>query len=195
VGKWNPRITRLDELDGWAITYTRPMVSLVLTKDFQAFERISPILPQEDKDAALFPRRINGKWVLIHRPIVVGGQAGAHIWASDSVDLKNWSNHRILIPARAGARWDTSKVGLSAQPLETPDGWLILYSGVRLTAAGAICRLGLALLDLENPFNVLRKSDAWIFGPRESYEKEGDAGTLNDLLEYIKPCPDVKQKI
>ena len=229
----DPRITRLDELDAWAITYTAysksgPMVSLALTKDFQTFERMGPILPPEDKDAALFPRRIDGKWVLIHRPIVTCSEPGAHIWASDSVDLKNWSNHRILIPARAGAWWDASKVGLSAQPLETPEGWLILYHGVRLTAAGAIYRLGLALLDLENPFKVLRRSDEWIFGPQEPYEKEGDVGgavfpcgwildretgkvrmyygaadtcialataNLNDLLEYIKSCPEVKQEI
>ena len=117
---------------------------------------------------------------------------------------------------------------MSAQPLETPDGWLILYHGVRVTAAGAIYRLGLALLDLENPFKVLRRSDEWIFGPQESYEKEGDVGgavfpcgwildretgkvrmyygaadtcialataNLNDLLEYIKSCPEVKQEI
>lgn len=232
-GVEDPRITRLDELEKWAITYTAfsnsgPRVSLALTKDFNEFERIGSILPLEDKDAALFPRRIGGKWMLIHRPMVVSNEPGMHIWASSSVDLKNWSEHRILLPARMGAWWDANKVGLSAQPLETPDGWLILYHGVRQTAAGSIYRLGLALLDLENPFRILRRSDEWIFGPQESYEKEGDVGgavfpcgwildittgkvkmyygaadtcialataNLNDLLDYIKSCPEVKQEM
>ncbi len=65
-------------------------------------------------------------------------------------------------------------MGICAQPLETSEGWLIMYHGVRQTASGAIYRLGLALLDRENPLKVLRRSDEWVFGPQESYEKEGD---------------------
>jgi predicted GH43/DUF377 family glycosyl hydrolase len=180
-GVEDPRITRLDEIDKWAITYTAfskygPMVSLALTKDFHAFERMGSILPPEDKDAALFPRKIGGKWILIHRPAAASYVPGTHIWASSSDDLKHWSDNRILIPARMGAWWDAGKVGLAAQPLETPDGWLILYHGVRQTATGSLYRLGLALLDLENPFQILRRSDEWVFGPREKYEKEGDVG-------------------
>ena len=180
-GVEDPRITRLEELDKWAITYTAfsesgPTVSLALTQDFHEFERMGSIMPPEDKDAAIFPRKIGGKWILIHRPIAANYKPGAHIWASNSVDLKNWGDHRILIPARMGAWWDASKVGLAAQPLETPDGWLILYHGVRQTASGAIYRLGLVLLDLENPFKILRRSDEWIFGPQERYEKAGDVG-------------------
>ena len=232
-GVEDPRITRLEELGKWAITYTAysssgPMVSLALTKDFHEFERMGPIMPPEDKDAALFPRRIGGKWILIHRPVAASHEPGTHIWASSSPDLKNWSDHRIIIPARAGAWWDANKVGLSAQPLETPDGWLILYHGLRRTTAGAIYRLGLVLLDLENPFTILRRSDEWIFGPQKNYEKEGDVGgavfpcgwildnatgkvrmyygaadtcialataNLDDLLTYIKSCPEVKQEI
>ena len=180
-GVEDPRITRLDELNKWAITYTAfsesgPMVSLALTEDFQKFERMGAILPAEDKDAALFPRKIGGKWILIHRPVATCVEPGTHIWASSSDDLKNWSNRKILIPARKGAWWDANKVGLSAQPLETPDGWLILYHGMRQTAAGAIYRLGLALLDLDDPFKILRRSDEWIFGPQKDYEKQGDVG-------------------
>lgn len=181
MGVEDPRITRLEELDKWAITYTAfsksgPMVSLALTKDFTEFERMGSLLPPEDKDAALFPRKINGKWILIHRPVTVSGEPGMHIWASSSKDLQHWENHRVLIPARAGAWWDANKVGLSAQPLETPDGWLILYHGMRQTAAGAIYRLGLILLDLEDPFKILHRSDEWIFWPQTIYEKKGDVG-------------------
>lgn len=180
-GVEDPRITWLEELGKYAVTYTAyshdgPTVALALTEDFVTFERLGAILPAEDKDAALFPRRFDGKWVLIHRPITSHHTPGAHIWVSTSDDLKNWGDHRILIPARAGAWWDANKVGLSPQPLETKDGWLIMYHGMRQTAAGAIYRLGLALFDLNDPFKMLHRSDEWIFGPKEAYEKEGDVG-------------------
>src|SRR5690554_2105538 len=184
--KWgieDPRITYIDELGKYAVVYTAysesgPTVSLALTRDFVTFERMGPIMPPEDKDAALFPRRFGGKWLLIHRPI----EHGAHIWISSSENLKYWGDHKILIDTRGGAWWDGSKVGLSTPPLETPEGWLILYHGVRQTVAGAIYRLGLALLDLEDPSRVLRRSDEWIFGPREQYEKYGD------VPDVVFPC-------
>jgi predicted GH43/DUF377 family glycosyl hydrolase len=88
--------------------------------------------------------------------------------------LKHWGDHHVLIPSRLGGWWDVRKIGLSAPPLETPDGWLILYHGVRFTAGGCLYRLGLALLDRDDPRRVLRRSDQWIFGPTEPYELNGD---------------------
>lgn len=183
----DPRITWVEELNQYAVVYTAyskggPLVSMALTKDFENFERLGPIMPPEDKDAALFPRRIDGKWLLIHRPIPALYGQRAHIWISKSDDLKYWGEHQILIDARLGGWWDANKVGLCAPPLETPEGWLILYHGVRQTAAGSIYRLGLALLDLENPFRVIRRSDEWVFGPQEFYEREGDVD------DVVFPC-------
>ncbi|WP_182188182.1 glycosidase [Pectinatus frisingensis] len=179
----DPRITYIDELKKYAVTYTAysscgPVVSLALTDDFVDFERMGPIMPPEDKDAVLFPCRFNSHWILIHRPI----EHGAHIWVSCSENLKYWGNHKVLINARGGSWWDGSKVGISAQPLKTDRGWLILYHGVRETASGAIYRLGFALLDLENPLKVLHRSDEWVFGPQEYYEKEGD------VRDIVFPC-------
>jgi len=178
-GVEDPRIVWLDELKKYAVTYTAysqdgPSVSLALTTDFEAFERMGTILPPVDKDASLFPRKINGKWILIHRPITPLHGPGANICCSYSDDLKNWSGTKVLIPSRAGAWWDANKVGLSAPPLETKDGWLVLYHGCRQTAAGSIYRLGLVLLDLEDPGKILHRSDEWIFGPLKDYETEGD---------------------
>jgi predicted GH43/DUF377 family glycosyl hydrolase len=76
--------------------------------------------------------------------------------------------------ARRGGWWDSGKIGLAAPPLETAEGWILFYHGVRQTASGAIYRLGIALLDLDNPMKVLHRSDEWIFGPTEWYEREGD---------------------
>jgi predicted GH43/DUF377 family glycosyl hydrolase len=183
----DPRITWLEELKKWSVAYTAystggPLVSLALTEDFTHFERLGPIVPPDDKDAALFPRRFNGKWYLIHRPIPGHYGAIGHIWVSCSPDLKYWGDHHILLKARNGGWWDSQKIGLSAQPLETSEGWLMLYHGVRQTAAGAIYRLGLALLDMENPSRVLRRSDEWVFGPSAPYEREGDVD------DVVFPC-------
>jgi predicted GH43/DUF377 family glycosyl hydrolase len=183
-GTEDPRITYIPEMDVYAIVYTSysrggPGVSLALTKDFISFEREGVIMSPEDKDAALLPRRINGDWALIHRPV---GTVGAHIWISYSNNMKQWGNHRLMLEARRGAWWDANKVGLSPPLIETPQGWLMLYHGVRQTCAGCIYRIGLALFDLENPEVCLYRGDSWVFGPQEDYERFGDVGNV------VFPC-------
>lgn len=182
----DPRITWLEEKGQFAVVYTAysrggPLVSLALTEDFRSFERVGAIMAPEDKDAALFPRKIGGRWALLHRPVPASG-LGAHIWISYSPDLRHWGDNAILLFARRGAWWDAEKIGLNTPPLETPEGWLLLYHGVRKTASGSIYRLGLALLDLEDPTRILRRSDNWIFGPREPYELVGD------VPDVVFPC-------
>lgn len=222
-GLEDPRITWLPELGKYAVAYTGysgcgPVVSLALTEDFERFERLGMVMPPEDKDAALFPHRIGGKWYMIHRPI----EHSSHIWVSASKDLIYWGEHTIGLNARVGGWWDAGKVGLSPPPMETDQGWLILYHGVRKTASGSIYRLGLALLDREDPTRVLRRSSEWVFGPKDHYEREGDvddavfpcgwvleeetglirmyygaadtsiclaSAHLGDLLEYVRHCP------
>jgi predicted GH43/DUF377 family glycosyl hydrolase len=180
----DPRITYVPELSKYAIVYTAftrdgPGVSLALTKDFHAFERYGVIMPPEDKDAALLPYRIEGQWALIHRPV---SAPRAHMWLSYSPDLRHWGNHKLMLEARRGAWWDANKIGLSPPPIETPQGWLVIYHGVRHTAAGSIYRLGLALFDLHAPEHCLTRGDEWIFGPRETYEQRGDVDNV------VFPC-------
>lgn len=182
----DPRLTWVEERKEWIIAYTAfspsgPLVSLARTKDFVTFTRLGPVMPPEDKDAALFPRRFGGRYALIHRP-VSAGSSGAHIWLSFSPDLIHWGDHQILLHARRGAWWDANKIGLSPPPLETDEGWLILYHGVRQTAGGCLYRLGLALLDLEDPRKVLRRSDDWMFAAETPYERHGDVGGV------VFPC-------
>ena len=150
----DPRITWLPERDEWAIAYTAysrrgPLVGLATTRDFRSVQRLGPVMPPEDKDAALFPRRIDGRWAMIHRPSPLHGPA--HIWLSYSPDLRHWGDHRLLLEARDGAWWDAGKIGLGPPPLETSEGWLIMYHGVRTTSDGPIYRVGLALLDIDDP--------------------------------------------
>jgi predicted GH43/DUF377 family glycosyl hydrolase len=180
----DPRITYVPELKKYAVVYTAftrdgPGVSLALTQDFHAFERYGIIMPPEDKDAALLPRRIDGRWALIHRPV---SAPRAHMWMSYSPDLCHWGNHKLMLEARRGAWWDANKIGLSPPPIETPQGWLVIYHGVRQTAAGSIYRFGLALFDLQKPEHCLMRGAEWIFGPQESYEQRGDVDNV------VFPC-------
>lgn len=186
--KWgieDPRITYLAEKDKYCITYTAygqygALVALALTKDFKQFERLGTVSMPWDKDATVLSRKINGEWVLIHRPSTIG--SGSHMWISYSPDLVYWGKHQIMLEARDGGWWDARKIGLSPPPIETSEGWLTIYHAVRETASGSIYRLGLALFELENPAKCIRRGDEWIFAPKEPYELNGD------VHDVVFPC-------
>jgi len=182
----DPRITFVEELGKYAVAYTAfsrggPGVALALTEDFRRFERFGLIMQPDDKDAALMPRRIDGSFALLHRPMT---DQGAHIWMSFSPDLRNWGAHKLILQARRGGWWDANKVGLSPPLIETPRGWLVLYHGVRRTAAGSLYRLGAALLDLEKPDRCIARGDSWIFGPEMPYEQHGDVSNVTFPCGY-----------
>jgi len=185
-GVEDPRITFLPEMGKYAIAYTAfgkggPGVSLALTSDFVDFERCGLVMQPDDKDAALLPRRIDGMWALVHRPIA---DSGAHVWISYSPDLLSWGGHRMMLQARRGGWWDANKVGLSPPLIETERGWLMIYHGVRSNAAGSLYRLGVALFDLEHPEQLLLRGDEWIFGPEEPYETKGDVANVTFPCGY-----------
>jgi predicted GH43/DUF377 family glycosyl hydrolase len=173
-----PRVTRVDELDCWVIAYTAfgpggPAVSLATTRDFVSVERLGPVFPPEDKNASLLPRRVGGDFVLFHRPVaVIGGRAD--VWISRSNDLRSWTAPEPVFGARPGGWWDSARIGVGPPPLETTDGWLVVYHGVRQTVAGALYRVGLAMLDLDNPAVVTKRCDEWVLSPAEPYELIGD---------------------
>jgi len=188
-GVEDPRITFIEEEDKWVIAYTSfseegPLVSLAETKDFRKFKKHGAILLPDNKDAALFPCRFNGQWMMIHRP--VSSTSGAsNMWISSSPDKLHWGRHDVLLQTSPGGYWDCIRIGLSAQPLRTEEGWLVLYHGVRGTTSGDLYRQGLLLLDLENPRKVLRRSDAWIFGPEKDVEVRGDVGNVTFSCGWI----------
>lgn len=183
-GLEDPRVTFVEELGAWIIAYTAfgregPGVSLARTEDFKTFERLGMVMSPDDKNAALLPRRIGGDWVLFHRP--TSGR-GPDVWLSRSSDLKSWRSAELVLSRRQGGWWDSARVGMGPPPLETEHGWLVVYHGVRQTVAGHLYRAGLALLDLEEPAKVLRRSEEWVLGPGAGYEAAGDVPNV------VFPC-------
>lgn len=178
----DPRITQIG--DEYYVAYTGlsaqgPLVCLAKTKDFATWERLGVATRPDDKDAALFGVKFGGRWAMLHRPAMA---KGSNVWLSFSPDLTHWGDARLVLTARSGGWWDNSKIGLGPPPLLTKHGWLLCYHGVRLTAAGAIYRAGFALLDRDNPAEVLARGDEWLLGPEEPYERQGDVG------QVVFPC-------
>ena len=177
-GLEDARVTRVEELDRWVLAYTMyglggPSLALATTPDFQTVERLGMVMAPEDKNGALLPRRVGGDWVLFHRP-VSAMNARADIWLSRSQDLASWTAPEHVMSSRDGAWWDSARIGVGPPPLETSEGWLMVYHGVRVTVAGALYRVGLALLDLDDPGRVIRRTDEWVLGPKAPYELQGD---------------------
>ncbi|MHB9022555.1 MAG: glycoside hydrolase family 130 protein [Armatimonadota bacterium] len=171
------RITQIGD-HRWIIAYTAfsrygPTVALATTTDFNTAMRLGVVLSPTNKDAALFPRQFDGEWIMLHRPVT---GAEEHIWfVSTPHGLGYWGQPGVLLPERGGPWWDGARIGVGAPPLETDQGWLLIYHGVKILNAQPIYRLGAALLALDNPRRVLARADEWIFEPEADYELRGAA--------------------
>lgn len=169
------RVTYLEDLKKWVIAYTAYSsfgagVAIIATKDFENVERFGLVLAPSNKDAAIFPRKINDRYWMLHRP-----EAGSiqHIWLNESTDLVHWGRPWCIIMERGGPMWDGYKVGANTVPIETEEGWLVLYHGVKQFAAGPTYRVGAALLDLEDPRRTIARLPYWVLGPHAHYEATG----------------------
>jgi predicted GH43/DUF377 family glycosyl hydrolase len=183
----DPRVVWIAELERWVITCTSygpagPAVYLATTVDFRTIERYGIVRQPEDKNAALLPYRIEGRWVMLHRPKTEYGGARGEILLSRSEDLVSWSAPEQVMQPRAGAWWDSGRIGIGPPPLRTEHGWLLVYHGVKQTVTGDLYRVGLALLDLDEPTRVLHRLPEWILGPLAAYERVGDVPNV------VFPC-------
>jgi beta-1,2-mannobiose phosphorylase / 1,2-beta-oligomannan phosphorylase len=175
----DPRVVWVAELSRWVITCTAygpagPAVYLATTEDFATVERHGIVRHPEDKNAAMLPHRIDGRWVMLHRPKTEFGGARGEIVLSRSPDLVSWSAPEQVLQPRDGAWWDSLRIGIGPPPLWTEHGWLLVYHGVKDTVSGQVYRVGLALLDLDEPTRVLRRLPNWILAPLAAYERSGD---------------------
>jgi predicted GH43/DUF377 family glycosyl hydrolase len=130
---------------------------------------------QDDKDAALFPKKIKGQYAILHR-------LGQGICLDFSMDLNfganKWLDGGHLFGPRDNS-WDSVRIGIAAPPIETEVGWLLLYHGI---SHHTKYRLGAALLDLKNPTKVLVRTDEPILEPELPYEKQGQ------VPQVVFPC-------
>jgi predicted GH43/DUF377 family glycosyl hydrolase len=172
----DPRISLIDGVYYIHYVAVSPLgvtTCLISTRDFCSFERHGVIFCPENKDVALFPEKIAGKFYALHRPVSPLFRK-QDIWLAESPDLIAWGNHRHLIGPRAGC-WDEAKVGAGAVPIRTERGWLEVYHGVDQN--NRYC-LGAALLDGDEPSRVLARSREPIFEPETDYECRGFFGNV-----------------
>jgi len=165
------RITKINSIFYiYYVAVSRYGISTVLaeTEDFESFKRLGMIFAPQNKDVAVFPQRINGKYYALFRPDT-GDFANPCMWIGSSDDLLHWGNYTYLMGPRPNT-WDSKRIGAGTVPLKTDHGWLEIYHGA---SDKDVYSLGLILLDLEDPSKVLFRSEKPFFSPVESYERLG----------------------
>jgi beta-1,4-mannooligosaccharide/beta-1,4-mannosyl-N-acetylglucosamine phosphorylase len=171
---YDPRITPIDGryYVTWCHTCHGPSIGLGVTDDFESFEFLDVVLPPFNRNAVLFPRRIGGQYMMLHRPSDNGHTPFGDIFVSSSPDLLHWGRHRFVMGVRDG--WQSTKIGAGPVPIETPEGWVLIYHGVLTSCNGFVYSVGAAILDPDDPTRVLHRTRRYILAPTEVYECVGD---------------------
>ena len=171
----DPRITYVEEIAAYVISYVGYSrygagVCIATTQDFVSAKRLGMAIHPYNKDAVLFPRKIGGRYLMLHRPT-----AGPleNIWISESDDLLHWGNPCCVLEEADQPGWDSGKVGAGPPPLEVADGWFLIFHGVMQVDDSWEYRFGMALLDKNDPSQVAKRWPEWVFGPQEPYEMRG----------------------
>jgi len=189
--EWGIEDPRIVELEGKVyityVSFSKPALTegklsytvLVSTENFHRFKRIGIIVPKniDDRDTVLFPERIRGRYIMLHRPQEWTGSDyrewkshnPSSIWLAISDNLKNWGQHRVLM--KPEEEWEFKKIGIGPSPIKTAKGWLLIYHGVD---KDNIYRVGAAMLDLNDPTKVIGRTKNPIMEPEERHEREGD---------------------
>jgi len=173
---YDPRITKIDDTYyiTWCIDSPQgPCIGLAKTVDFKTFERMENPLPPSNRNCVIFPRKINGEYAILHRPSDRGHTPFGDMFYSTSPDLIYWGNHRFVFGVLPNG-WQSTKIGPGPRPIETKEGWLLIYHGVWTSCNGYLYYVGAALLDLEEPWKVLYRTKDYLLAPTEPYERIGD---------------------
>lgn len=174
IGSWyDPRINPVD--GEYYITYCvggdyNCRIAIGKTRDFKTIEHVSFPLHIQNRNAVLFPEKINNEYWMLNRPQSGSDRSGS-IWIASSPDLKYWGNCRIV--AKSEQYWENIKIGPAAPPIKTDEGWLIVYHGVFGTCSGVNYGGGVMLLDLEKPWKVVARCKDPILYVKEPYEMIG----------------------
>jgi len=168
---------RLLEIDGtyyitWCNYFNGPTVGIAKTKDFKIFIQLENAFLPFNRNGVLFPRKINGNFVMLNRPSDNGHTPFGDIYLSESPDLTYWGKHRLVMKT-SHYWWKNTKLGAGPVPIETTEGWLLIYHGVCTTCSGYIYSIGAALLNIDNPSKILHNCENYILTPEEPYETTG----------------------
>jgi len=159
--------------DSWA-------TALAVTDDFVSVIRKGLIFYPENKDVAIFPEKVGGKFIALHRPNN-SGFGKASIWYSESPDLIHWGNHKCIIRPRKNP-YESIKIGGGAPPIKTKVGWLVIYHA---KGEGGYSLFSL-LLDLEKPYKIIKRANTPLITPTEDFEVNGFLGRViftNGMVE------------
>jgi beta-1,4-mannooligosaccharide/beta-1,4-mannosyl-N-acetylglucosamine phosphorylase len=180
--RYDPRVLWLEDryYITWCNGYHGPTIGMGYTFDFQTFYQMENAFLPYNRNGVLFPRKIRGKYAMLSRPSDRGHTPFGDIFYSESPDLIHWGCHRFVMGPRQG--WESTKIGAGPVPIETPEGWLLLYHGVITHCNGFIYSMGAAILDLDYPWKVIYRCRQYLLTPTEWYEQVGDTPNV------VFPC-------
>ena len=179
---YDPRVVWIEDryYVTWCNGYHGPTIGIAWTKDFKTFHQLENAFLPFNRNGVLFPRKIGGKFAMVSRPSDNGHTPFGDIFYSESPDLVHWGKHRHVMSPRGS--WQSTKIGPGPIPIETTEGWLMIYHGVLTSCNGFVYHVGSALLDINEPWKVLYRTDPYILNPREYYECVGDVPNV------VFPC-------
>ena len=183
---YDPRVVWIEDryYITWCNGYHGPTIGIGYTYDFTNFNQLENAFLPFNRNGVLFPRKINGKFAMLSRPSDNGHTPFGDIFYSESPDMVHWGCHRHVMSPTTG--WQSTKVGAGPVPIETSQGWLLVYHGVWTSCNGFVYSAGVALLDLERPWKVIKRSRHYILNPRMPYENVGDVPNV------IFPCASIQ---
>lgn len=180
---YDPRVTWLEDryYVTWCNGYHGPTIGVGYTYDFETFHQLENAFLPFNRNGVFFPRRVGGQYLMLSRPSDNGHTPFGDIYLSESPDLIHWGRHRRVMATRSWS-WDSTKVGAGPAPIETPEGWLLIYHGVLTSCNGFVYSMGAALLDLDEPWKVIARSRDYLLSPQVDYEQVGDVPNV------VFPC-------
>lgn len=172
---YDPRLVKVEDTYYiiWCTDFYGASIGLAKTKDFKTFVRLeNPFLPF-NRNGVLFPRKINGNFVMLSRPSDSGHTPFGDVFLSESPDLVYWGKHRHVMTKGGQGWWQSVKIGGGPAPIETSEGWLMFYHGVTGTCNGLVYSMGAVILDRDEPSRVKYRSQNYVMTPEEWYEERG----------------------
>ena len=197
VGEWvygyDPRVAKIDDkyYVTWCNGYHGPTIGVAWTTDFKTFHQLENAFLPYNRNGVLFPRKIQGRYMMMSRPSDTGHTPFGDIFVSQSEDLVYWGRHRYMMGAVKGdeSAWQSLKIGPGPIPIETDEGWLLIYHGVIMTCNGYVYRIGAALLDLDEPWKVKARGKDYILSPQMPYECMGDVPNVTFPCAALADAP------